>query len=186
MTPALRDRVAEMLAAPRASQLSLYEEIALARVAAVEAARVAAPALQGERGQWRAVFALRDAIRHVADLVEAQSRVERADDGGMSRAAAHLLVEQVIAEVRSAAGDAVADEVRARLSAASAGAGSPLDSAELLRRAADELAAEMDAATLPPRPGPPGEEPGEVQGGVGGTSVGEDGAREAASGDGAP
>lgn len=185
MSEALRARVESMLSAPLTSQLSLFEEIAIARVAAVESVRVAGPALEGEEINWRAVVAMREALRHVADLVEAQSRIDRSSDHALSQAAAQLLVGQLVAEVRRVAGDAVAERVSAAFAQTVTTSSGVLDPVALLRKSANELAAEMDAATLPPDPGPAGAQPGEVQDSVSGPALGEDGAREASPGEGA-
>lgn len=95
--------LSKMRDSPRAAQLSLREELAVARVAALRALALATPALEGDVTSPPLVAlslgVLREAMAYVRDLVVAADKIERESDGRVSGAVVRLILNQVTSAV---------------------------------------------------------------------------------------
>ena len=95
--PKLKKRVEELLKTPHDEQVSLYEELALARSMACEALALAAPVFENGNDltpetRAKAVQVLGAALENVKDLVLAASRLEKDSADKVSLKVLHLVV----------------------------------------------------------------------------------------------
>lgn len=192
--PKLRAQLDEMLQESHDKQLSLYEEIAVSRTAAMQALALAEPALTGEIKDPRlvslSISVVQQAMSHVANLVQVAARIEKDADDKFSLKVLALFVMQITKAVYEVLGEdnetaarivaAIDDRVKVPRSNERRAYDSNVEFA--LLSAGDEVASKMDAATLPSDPAEADEEHCEDQDSGGGSSQREDGASEASSG----
>lgn len=98
---ALSDKIVELAESPFPDQVELFEELAVARVMAVEALKLAEPVLNGasdvkESTRALAFECLRDTMNHVKDMVTAVSKVDALSRGKVSLQTVNLIVLQVV------------------------------------------------------------------------------------------
>ncbi len=113
----LRDKIEELASVPHHEQVSLYDEIAVARLAAVQALKLAEPVLNGEVNvkaevKALAIECLREAMNHVRDMVVSAAKVETASGSKVSLRVVDLLIMQVIKAIHDVCPDKdVADKI---------------------------------------------------------------------------
>lgn len=117
--PALRDKVEELLGSSHDEQISLYEELALMRIAASQAVKLAEPALTGnnvsDKAKRLAISLMCDALSEVREFVVAAARIEREANGRVSIRVVNLFIMQIVRAIyRACEGD---DELAKRIEA---------------------------------------------------------------------
>ena len=97
--PTLKQKLEELTDKPHHEQLTLYEELAIARVQAMQALKMAEPALEGKdlKPETRALCfsVLNDAMENVKEMVLAASRIEKEADDKVSIKVLDLFVLQI-------------------------------------------------------------------------------------------
>lgn len=105
----LSELMSAVLDVPRPELVNLYEELAVARTAALRAIKLADPVLSGAKVEpgtaSLALEVLRDAMNSVRDMCVAISRIEKDSDDKVSLSTVHLFIEQVTRAVYRACGD---------------------------------------------------------------------------------
>lgn len=113
----LRNKIEELSQDPHHDQVSLYEEIAVARLAAIQALKLAEPVLNGTvkvkpQTTVLAIECLREAMNHVRDMVVSAARVEQASGSKVSLRVVDLIVMQLIKAIHDVCPDRkVADKI---------------------------------------------------------------------------
>lgn len=109
--PKLSERVRELLDAPHDEQVSLYQELALARSNACEALKLAQPLYDESCAdkltpELRSLMisTLNDAMSNVKDLVLAASRLEKESADKVSIKVINLIVMQIIMAINDVCG----------------------------------------------------------------------------------
>lgn len=97
----LRDKINELSTDPHFDQVNLYDEIAIARLGAIQALKLAEPALLGTHDLKPETIALslsclHDAMDRVRDVVVAASKIEKDSDGRVSLRVVDLVIVQII------------------------------------------------------------------------------------------
>jgi len=192
--PTLAAKIEELANRPHEKQIQLYEEIAVARLAALEAIKLASPVLEGREGVTDTLRAmtqelLRAALGQVQNLVEAAARIEKMSEDKISLTVVNLIVTQMTRAVYDVLGDEhidLAKRIDARLQAdvhmPAVDRGGRLDEhahVAILSKGAELLAQQMDAVTVPPGAVSLVALPSAVQGSNGRTKVGQNGASKA-------
>jgi len=109
--PKLKDRIEELLAQPHEAQLSLYEELAIARTSACEAIKLTAP-LWDERQSKELttevkalmITTLGQAMTNVKELVLSAAKIEAAHKDKVSIKVINLIVYQIAMAVNEVCG----------------------------------------------------------------------------------
>ena len=108
----MSEKLAQLTRQPLETQVSLYEELAIARLAASKALALAQPVLLGEITDQRlvamSIAVLREAMNHVRDMVMAAARIEKDADDKFSLKVLALFVAQITKAVHDELGDDVA------------------------------------------------------------------------------
>lgn len=144
-----------MSESPPHEQMGLLEEVAVARVSAVTALKLAEPALNGKAGDKALALSLeclREAMNHVRDLVVAATKVDALSRGRVSVKVVELIILQVIRAIRDECGgdEGLAERIEkrvesdVRLPADERNVGARL--AEGISSTPDRLAEAMDAS----------------------------------------
>lgn len=109
--PRLSERVAELMGKSHDEQVSLYEELAVARATACEALALAQPLFDAEQStklkpETKALMVqtLNQAMNGVKELVLAASRVEKDADDKVSLKVVNLIVQQIIVTINETCG----------------------------------------------------------------------------------
>ena len=109
--PKLSERLAELLARPHDEQVSLYEELAIARSTACEALRLAQPLFDPEQNarlkpETKALMmsTLQQAMDGVKEMVLACSRIEKDADDKVSIKVINLVVNQIVLAINDVCG----------------------------------------------------------------------------------
>lgn len=106
--PRLSERVREALNKPHDEQVSLYEELAIARATACEALKLAQPLFDGTKLNLETkaltIQTLRSAMTSVKDLVLAAARVEKDQEDKVSIKVINLIMMQVVLAVNEICG----------------------------------------------------------------------------------
>ena len=109
--PRLSERVADMLVKTHDEQVSLYEELAVARAAACEALALAQPLFDPEKAkelktETRALMVqtLNQAMNNVKELVLAASRIEKDAEDKVSVKVVNLVVQQIVMTINEVCG----------------------------------------------------------------------------------
>lgn len=118
--PTLGARVHEILQQSHDEQMSLYEEVAMTRIAAQEAIKLSAPLFDEETAaklsvETKALMAetLRSAMDGVKEMVVAASKIENAAHDRVSLKVVNLIVYQIVCAVHEACGDEHVDLAQA-------------------------------------------------------------------------
>jgi len=115
--PTLKRKIEELTSEPHHDQINLYDEVAIARLSAVQALKLAEPILNGEVDVKPEVAALameclRDAMDHVKDVVTAAAKIEANAGGKVSLRVIDLIVVQIVAAIHEVcADDELADKI---------------------------------------------------------------------------
>jgi len=109
--PKLSERVAELMSRSHDDQVSLYEELAVARATACEALALAQPLFDSEASvklsaETKALMVqtLSQAMSSVKELVLAASRVEKDADDKVSLKVVNLIVQQIVVTISEVCG----------------------------------------------------------------------------------
>ena len=109
--PKLAERVEELLEQPHAEQVSLYNELAIARSAACEALKLASPLFDEKLSakltpdlKALMIQTLSTAMGEVKDLVLAASRLEKEAGDKVSLKVVYLVVMQIILAINDVCG----------------------------------------------------------------------------------
>ena len=109
--PKLAERVEELLEQPHAEQVSLYNELAIARSAACEALKLASPLFDEKQAakltpdlKSLMIQTLGTAMGEVKDLVLAASRLEKEAGDKVSLKVVNLIVMQIILAINDVCG----------------------------------------------------------------------------------
>jgi len=109
--PKLSDKVKELLDVPHDEQVSLYQELAIARANACEALKLAQPLYNDDATskltpELRSLMisTLRDAMSNVKDLVLAASKLEKEAGDKVSIKVINLIVMQIIMAINDVCG----------------------------------------------------------------------------------
>lgn len=109
--PKLSERVAELMAKTHDEQVSLYEELAVARATACEAMALAQPLFDPEKSselkpETRALMVqtLNQAMNNVKELVLAASRIEKDAEDKVSIKVVNLVVQQIVMTINEVCG----------------------------------------------------------------------------------
>jgi len=109
--PKLAERVEELLEQPHAEQVSLYNELAIARSAACEAIKLASPLFDEKQSvkltddlKALMIQTLGTAMREVKDLVLAASRLEKEAGDKVSLKVVNLIVMQIVLAINDVCG----------------------------------------------------------------------------------
>ena len=109
--PKLAERVEELLAQPHAEQVSLYNELAIARSSACEALKLASPLFDDKLSdklpaELKALMiqTLGTAMGEVKDLVLAASRLEKEAGDKVSLKVVNLIVMQIVLAINDVCG----------------------------------------------------------------------------------
>lgn len=98
--PTLKAKFEQIINSPHHKQVSLYEELALARIQCEQAVALAAPCLEGkitkESTRIAALELLRDSVNHVKDLTLAASRLEHETQAKVSLRVVDLFIVQIM------------------------------------------------------------------------------------------
>lgn len=102
--PTLRSAIEELASDPHFDQVNLYDEIAVSRIAASKALKLAEPVLTGEAEVKESVKVLaldcvREAMNHVRDMVTAAAKIERDANAKVSLRVVDLIIVQIIKAV---------------------------------------------------------------------------------------
>lgn len=97
----LKAKIEELTSESHHDQINLYDEIAIARLAAVQALKLAEPVLNGTvdvkpEVTMLALDCLRESMNHIRDIVIAAAKIEAAAGGKVSLRVIDLIVIQVI------------------------------------------------------------------------------------------
>lgn len=106
----LKEKLEEMSEGSHHDVVNLYEEIAISRLAAMQAIKLASPVLDGTTElephvRVLALSCLQDAMEHVRRMVLSAARIEKSVDGRVSLQVIDLLFMQVIRVVHEACPD---------------------------------------------------------------------------------
>lgn len=121
--PTLQRKIEELLGTSHDDQVNVYEELALMRIAAAQAVKLAEPALMGNRvndnTKRLAISLMGDALSQVREFVVAAAKIERDAHGRVSIHVVNLFVLQVIRAIYRACGDdtATAERIEAEINA---------------------------------------------------------------------
>lgn len=98
MSRSLREAVDEMMERAPAEQVALYEELALMRHTALQAVVLYDAALQTNKSELvaNASQMLREALREVADMAQACSRVEQSSQDKLSLTQVSVIIDQIV------------------------------------------------------------------------------------------
>jgi len=114
--PKLAERVEELLEKPHAEQVSLYNELAIARSAACEALKLAAPLFDEKVEKTLTpdlkalmIQTLGTAMGEVKDLVLAASKLEKEAGDKVSLKVVNLIVMQIILAINDVCGSEYLD-----------------------------------------------------------------------------
>lgn len=109
--PKLSERVRELLDAPHDEQVSLYQELAVARASACEALRLAQPLFDDRQSAKLSpetksliIQTLGQAMSNVKDVVLAASRLEREAEDKVSMKVINLVVMQIVLAINDVCG----------------------------------------------------------------------------------
>ena len=109
--PKLSERVAELLARSHDEQVSLYEELAIARSTACEALRLAQPLFdEGQadklKPQTKALMVqtLHQAMSNVKEMVLAAAKLEKEAETKVSMKVVNLVVQQIVIAINDVCG----------------------------------------------------------------------------------
>jgi len=109
--PKLSQRVLELMDAPHEEQISLYEELALARVSAGEALSLSQPLFDPEVSkkltpEVKALIlqTLSESLKNVKELVLAASKLEKESSDKVSIKVINLIVQQIIMAINDVCG----------------------------------------------------------------------------------
>ena len=109
--PKLSTRINELMDAPHDEQVSLYEEVALARASACEALQLSQPLFDDEQAkklspQVKALIlqTLNESMKNVKDLVLAASKLEKESSDKVSIKVINLIVQQIIMAINDVCG----------------------------------------------------------------------------------
>jgi len=107
--PKLRERVEELLLKPHDEQVSLYEELAIARANACEALNLARPMFDDpssltDETKALIISTLSTAMDNVKDLVLAASRLEKEAGDKVSLKVMNLIVMQIVLAINDVCG----------------------------------------------------------------------------------
>ena len=109
--PKLSERVAELLTRPHSEQVSLYEELAVARATACEALKLSQPLFDEEqssqlKSETKALMmqTLAQAMSSVKDLVVAAAKIEKDSDTTVSIKVMNLVVQQIVIAINDVCG----------------------------------------------------------------------------------
>lgn len=108
--PTLKAKIEELTSEPHHDQINLYDEIAIARLAAVQALKLAEPVLNGSikvdaNVTALALGCLRDAMDHVRDVVCSAAKIEAAAGGKVSLRVIDLIVIQIVKAIHEVCPD---------------------------------------------------------------------------------
>lgn len=107
--PTLRNKIEELLGTSHDDQVNVYEELALMRIAAAQAVKLAEPALMGnnvnDATKRLAISLMGDALAEVREFVITAARIEREANGRVSVRVINLFVLQVIRAIYRACGE---------------------------------------------------------------------------------
>jgi hypothetical protein len=107
--PTLKRRVEELLNVPRPEQMSLFDEIALARVNVERALQLASPVFEGTITDPNIVAlslsCVRDAVDHVANLIKTMSTIEKDTLDKISIYTLNLFIIQICRAIKDELGD---------------------------------------------------------------------------------
>ena len=108
----LRNKIEELTSDPHFDQINLYDEIAIARLSATQALKLAEPVLTGSikvknTTMVLAMSCLRDAMDHVRDVVVAAAKIEHDAGGKVSLRVVDLVIMQVIKAIHEVCDDPV-------------------------------------------------------------------------------
>jgi len=107
--PTLRKAVDELLSAPHADQVQLYEELALARMQVQQVLALIEPAMKKQDTAALGAGLLHESLSHVRDMCLAVSRIEKDADDKVSLHVVDSFIVQILRAVYRACGDAHAD-----------------------------------------------------------------------------
>jgi len=106
--PKLSERVKELLDTPHDEQVSLYQELAIARANACEALKLSQPLFDGTKinNETKALIisTLGEAMKNVKELVLAASRLEKDQEDKVSMKVVNLIVMQIIIAINEVCG----------------------------------------------------------------------------------
>ena len=106
--PKLSQRVKELLDTPHDEQVSLYQELAIARANACEALKLSTPLFDGTKlddsTKALIISTLGEAMKNVKDLVLAASRLEKDAEDKVSMKVVNLIVMQIIIAINEVCG----------------------------------------------------------------------------------
>jgi hypothetical protein len=108
--PTLRKAVEELSKDPHFDQVNLYDEIAISRIAAGNALKLAEPVLMGEvevkeSAKMVALDLTKEAMNHVRDMVVAAAKIERDANAKVSLRVVDLIIMQIIKAVHEVCSD---------------------------------------------------------------------------------
>lgn len=109
--PKLSERVKELLDSPHEEQVSLYQELAVARASACEALKLAQPLFDEKQAEKLSpetksliVATLGQAMTNVKDIVLAASRLEKEAGDKVSMKVVNLIVMQIVLAINDVCG----------------------------------------------------------------------------------
>ena len=115
--PTLRKAIEELSSDSHFNQVNLYDEIAISRIAAGKALKLAEPVLTGEieakeNARMLALELTKEAMNHVRDMVVAAAKIERDANAKVSLRVVDLIVMQIIKAIHEVCPDkALADKI---------------------------------------------------------------------------
>jgi hypothetical protein len=111
LSKTLAEKLEDFANLSHSEAVSLYEELAVARTAAVQSLQLAGPVLEGkvkdEQTSALAMSCLRSSMDHVKELCLAISRIEKDAEDKLSLGAVHLFTTQIVRAIYRVCGEDV-------------------------------------------------------------------------------
>lgn len=115
--PTLREKLEAWIESPHHEQVSLHEELALSRLAAENAVKLAAAAMESEQQETRALAleCMQAAITEVKEMALACSKIEKDLEDKISVRALHSFIFQIMRVIAAVVDEDTAEKIREKI-----------------------------------------------------------------------